>query len=221
MPHNLSCHILQTSQACSGRPRQEVIKLGLSWICGKVARTSSQRQAALSSPNPTARGPWVFFFFWMLRGTLEAQSDRNAAVPRHTHTHWERWWQVADLWERRKIMSLWWHTEDTCFFARAHTHARTQTHKFLMGSRISTGIEFTKAALERPIYSARPPHPTTQFSFHFAVSLLPGLHRHTKLPTGIKAYINSRGPNTMNSARTSNTTSGESTMWRDDAMCAH
>lgn len=90
-------------------------------------------------------------------------------------------------------MSLWWHTEDTCFLACAHACARTQTHKFLMGSGLSTGVEFTKAALEKPIYSVQPPQPTTRFSFHFTMSLLLGAHRATNLPTGIKAYINSRG----------------------------
>lgn len=39
---------------------------------------------ALSSPNLTACGPCVFFVD--AEGALEAQSDRSAAVLRHTHT---------------------------------------------------------------------------------------------------------------------------------------
>lgn len=46
---------------------------------------------------------------------------------------------------------------------------------------------------------------------HFPLSLLPGVHRHTKLPTGIKAYINWRGPDAMNPVHTSHWARGSST----------
>lgn len=79
-----------------------------------------------------------------------------------------------------------------------HAHTLAQTHKFLMNVRFSAVPQFTKAATGRLIWSAQSPQ-------HLLLSLLLGIHRHTKLPTGIKAYINSRGPDTVNPAHNSHT----------------
>lgn len=98
----------------------------------------------------------------------------------------------------------------SCTHARAHM----QTHKFLKSSRLLVAPQFTKAAIDRPIWSAQPPHPTSPSPLHLLLFLLPGIHQHTKLPTGIKAYINSRGPDTMNPNHNSHT-SGSSAAQRD------
>lgn len=90
---------------------------------------------------------------------------------------------------------------------RTHTHTHAQTHKFLMSLRFSAVPQFTKAATDRLIWSARPPQ-------HLLLSLLLGIYGHTKLPTGIKAYINSRGPDTINPDHYSHT-SGSSTVQQD------
>lgn len=109
---------------------------------------------------------------------LEAQSDRSAAVLRHTHSLGEVMTGRRSMGEKKNNELMMTHRRHVPCLALAH--ACTQSHTFLMGSRISTGVEFTKSALERPIYSAQPPHPTTQFLFHFPASpptLYPQTHK--------------------------------------------
>lgn len=87
----------------------------------------------LNPPNPTACGPWVFFVD--AEGGVEAQSDRSAAVPRHTLTgRGDDTSQICGEKKNNELMMT--HVS----FACSYTHVHTQTHTFLMGSRISTGI---------------------------------------------------------------------------------
>lgn len=157
-------------------------------------RQREQKPTALNSPNLT---PWWVAFIWKQeRLWITVWQSCSCA---QTHSRWQ-WWQVADLWNRRKIMSLWCHIEHACLAMlgpRTDTHSQ-KTHKFLMSSRFSAVPQFTKAATERPIWSAQPPQ-------DLLLSLLLGIHRHTKLPRGIKAYINSRGPGTLKPDHNSHT----------------
>lgn len=143
-----------------------------------------QKHTALNSPNLTPRSCWVAFIWKQERLWITMWQSCSCA---QTHSCWQ-WWQVADLWDRRKIMSLWWHIEHTCLatLGQARTHART--HKLINFLWVP---QITKAATDRPIWAVQPPQ-------HLLLSLLLGIHRHTELPRGIKAYINSRGPDTVN-----------------------
>lgn len=170
---------------------------------------------ALNLPS-LAPGGWVAFLWKQER--LWIAMWQNCSCAQTPGSWW--WWQAADLRDRRKIMSLWWHIQHTCLAAvgltRRHARTRAQTHKFLMSSRRSVAPRFTKAATDRPIWSAQPPHPTSPPLLHLLLTLLPGIHQHTQLPTGIKAYINSRGPDTMNPNHNSHTR-GSSAVQQDRA----
>lgn len=112
IPHNLS-HLsnLTSSQSQPCSRGNEVIEIRI--ILNKFWQDSQNKRdhVTLSSPNLAACGPRVNFV-WMLKGLWKHKVTEVQLCP-DTHTSWQRWWQVADLWERGKIMSLWWHTEHT------------------------------------------------------------------------------------------------------------
>lgn len=75
------------------------------------------------------------------------------------------------------------------------THVCTHTHSYIWDQESPLYPEFPKACSRTSTLTCA----TSTFSFQFTKSVLPGAHRAENSPRGIKAYINSRGANTMNS----------------------
>lgn len=184
---------------------------------------SKQRHVALSSPDLAALIPWVMFL-WMLERPGTHESDRSAALSRHTHTHSmaEVMNSSGSVGEKKNNELMMTHRSNMLPSAISHTWTHTKSHISYRTKNLIWAIVHKSSSWKANllcIASASIQIPFFLYLFHCPSYLY--THRHTKLPTRIKAYINSRGADTMNPVHTSNPTSGLSAVQQDHVICTH